>query len=149
VFIPSTLLPRFQDTRDLGREVISAFPQVDLTEQRFRAMYVKCPRCGTRMNRRLFADGAKVVVDVCRGHGTWFDEGELRAVVEFVAGGGLARAAAKEWAEKEKLRKATREAALAVRKPADSPGNGWTDAIGNGAFAIIAEVLRGLFAWWR
>jgi len=26
---------------------------------------------------------------VCKGHGTWFDQDELRAIVEFVRGGGL------------------------------------------------------------
>jgi Zn-finger nucleic acid-binding protein len=145
--VPSTLMPRFQDSRDLGREVMQTFPYVEVTPHPGGAMYIQCPRCRTRMNRRLFADGAKVVVDVCRGHGIWFDDGELRAVVEFIAGGGLARAAAKEWEEKEKLRKAVRESALAVRRPDDSPGKGWMQTIAEGAVTAVAVVLRGLLVW--
>ncbi len=41
-------------------------------------MYVKCPSCQVVMNRRQFATGARVVVDVCRSHGTFFDAGEFR-----------------------------------------------------------------------
>ena len=41
------------------------------------------------MNRINFARCSGVIVDVCKGHGTWFDRDELRAIVEFVRGGGL------------------------------------------------------------
>lgn len=57
-----------------------------------RKMYVKCPTCTTMMNRKQFAAGAGVVVDVCRSHGTFFDAGELPAIIDFVMGGGLKRA---------------------------------------------------------
>lgn len=69
-------------------------------------LYVKCPDCRTTMNRKQFARTAGVVVDVCRGHGTWFDSGELAAVVEFVGSGGLERAAKADLAdERERLRR--------------------------------------------
>lgn len=55
-------------------------------------MYVKCPVCTTVMNRKLFASGAGVIVDVCRDHGTFFDSGELPRVIEFVMQGGLEKA---------------------------------------------------------
>jgi Zn-finger nucleic acid-binding protein len=58
-------------------------------------VYVKCPVCETLMNRRQYASGAKVVIDWCRHHGVWFDAGELARVLDFVADGGLARAAAR------------------------------------------------------
>ena len=48
------------------------------------------------MNRRQFAHGANVVIDVCKGHGTFFDAGELRKIVDFMKSGGLAKAAAVE-----------------------------------------------------
>lgn len=56
-----------------------------------RKMYVKCPTCGTSMNRKLFASKSGVVVDVCRSHGTFFDAGELPAIIDFVMAGGLAK----------------------------------------------------------
>ena len=55
--------------------------------------YIKCPDCRTIMNRRQFAHGANVVIDGCKGHGTFFDAGELRKVVDFMKSGGLAKAA--------------------------------------------------------
>ena len=51
-------------------------------------MYVKCPTCSVTMNRRQSASGARVVVDVCKAHGTFFDPGELPAIIAFVKGGG-------------------------------------------------------------
>lgn len=59
-------------------------------------LYVKCPVCATIMNRKLFAAGAGVIIDVCRAHGAWFDLGELPRVIEFVMNGGLEKAEKKE-----------------------------------------------------
>lgn len=70
-------------------------------------MYIKCPTCSTVMNRKLFATGSGVVVDVCKTHGTFFDAGELPAIIEFVQRGGLVEAAKKD-AERERQR-ASRE----------------------------------------
>ena len=55
-------------------------------------MYVRCPVCATLMNRKQYATGAKVVIDVCRQHGVWFDGGELPQVLDFIAAGGLEEA---------------------------------------------------------
>lgn len=51
--------------------------------------YAWCPACGQGMARMTFGKRSGVVVDVCRAHGTWFDAGELDAVMAFVRGGGL------------------------------------------------------------
>ncbi|HEY4242762.1 MAG TPA: zf-TFIIB domain-containing protein [Kofleriaceae bacterium] len=59
-------------------------------------MYLKCPICHTVMNRKLFATGTGVIIDVCRAHGTFFDVGELPGIIEFVANGGLERAEKRE-----------------------------------------------------
>lgn len=59
-------------------------------------MYLKCPTCGSVMNRKQFANGAGVIVDVCKAHGTYFDAGELPTIIEFVQEGGLERAARAE-----------------------------------------------------
>jgi Zn-finger nucleic acid-binding protein len=53
--------------------------------------YRPCPRCGKLMNRMNFARLSGAVVDVCRGHGTFLDKGELHQVVRFILEGGLAR----------------------------------------------------------
>jgi Zn-finger nucleic acid-binding protein len=54
--------------------------------------YRKCVACGTVMNRLNFGRLSGTVVDVCRGHGTFLDAGELHGIVRFIQGGGLDRA---------------------------------------------------------
>ena len=51
--------------------------------------YIPCPQCGQLMNRMNFAHCSGVIVDVCRGHGTWFDRDELHQIIEFIQRGGL------------------------------------------------------------
>jgi Zn-finger nucleic acid-binding protein len=102
VFVPAALMPRLLDGLDLGGEVIATFPAGTPVAHPGGPMYVKCPRCRSVMNRKLFATGAKVVVDVCRADGIWFDDAELRAVAEFAARGGMERAARLEQEEQRK-----------------------------------------------
>ena len=46
-----------------------------------------------------------VVVDICKGHGTWFDREELSRIVEFIRGGGRDAARAREKAALEEERR--------------------------------------------
>jgi Zn-finger nucleic acid-binding protein len=69
----------------------AAAPGVEL-----RVRYRPCPRCRKLMNRVNFASGAKVVLDICREHGTFFDRDELHRVVTFIQAGGMERARARE-----------------------------------------------------
>ena len=66
-------------------------------------MYIKCPACSVVMNRKLFATGSGVIIDVCKAHGTFFDAGELTTIIEFVRRGGLEIAAKKD-AQRDKER---------------------------------------------
>ena len=93
IFVEARLLPRVTDALDLGGEVLAEPPRRGRGEPTGGPMYLKCPCCAALMRRKLFAQGAKVVVDECAPHGTWFDDTELRTVAEFAAGGGLERAA--------------------------------------------------------
>src|SRR5687768_14337044 len=54
--------------------------------------YRKCVACGKMMNRLNFGKLSGTVVDVCKGHGTFLDTGELHLVVKFIQAGGLERA---------------------------------------------------------
>jgi Zn-finger nucleic acid-binding protein len=53
--------------------------------------YRPCVRCGKMMNRVNFGKLSGTVVDVCRGHGTFLDAGELHAIAAFIEAGGLDR----------------------------------------------------------
>jgi hypothetical protein len=44
------------------------------------------------MNRVNFGRLSGAVVDVCKGHGTFLDAGELHQIVAFIQSGGLERA---------------------------------------------------------
>jgi Zn-finger nucleic acid-binding protein len=63
--------------------------------------YAPCPQCGQLMNRINFAHCSGVIVDVCKGHGTWFDREELSGIVQFIRAGGLEASRQKEKQEIE------------------------------------------------
>ncbi|HOW58590.1 MAG TPA: zf-TFIIB domain-containing protein [Candidatus Omnitrophota bacterium] len=51
--------------------------------------YVSCPVCKELMNRKIWGTYSGIVIDKCFEHGTWFDEGELEKIREYVALGGM------------------------------------------------------------
>jgi Zn-finger nucleic acid-binding protein len=79
-----------------------------------RVSYVPCPECKQLMNRINFARCSGVIVDVCKGHGTWFDRDELSQIVEFVRGGGLEASRVREKAEIDQARRKLQEEQRAV-----------------------------------
>jgi Zn-finger nucleic acid-binding protein len=74
------------------------------------------------MNRVNFAHCSHVVVDVCAAHGTWFDRDELRRIVEFIRGGGLEEARAREMEQLDERRRQLSAAQLA-RGPDNLPSS--------------------------
>ncbi len=74
-----------------------------------KVRYVPCPQCGQLMNRINFAHCSGVIVDICKGHGSWFDCEELSRIVEFIRGGGLEASRAREKAALEEQRRQLRE----------------------------------------
>src|SRR5437588_2419480 len=80
---------REEQSAMLGGASLTAAHHLELNADALRISYVPCPQCGQLMNRINFARCSGVIVDVCKGHGTWFDASELREIVEFIRGGGL------------------------------------------------------------
>ena len=78
-----------------------------------KVSYVPCPECRQLMNRINFARCSGVIVDICKGHGTWFDRDELSRIVEFVRAGGLEAARGKEKAQLEEARRQLHQEQLA------------------------------------
>src|SRR5256714_9855794 len=70
-----------------------------------RVRYVPCPVCQQLMNRVNFAHCSGVIVDVCKGHGTWFDRDQLSRIVEFIRGGGLEASREREKTELKEERR--------------------------------------------
>ncbi len=77
--------------------------------------YRKCVACGKMMNRINFGRLSGTVVDVCKGHGTFLDAGELHAIVTFIEGGGFDRARQRQ-IEDMRDEEARLRAAQAVRQ---------------------------------
>ena len=137
VFLDALAIERvIEDRRQARAEaLLGALPQAPVTfaPPPGGKLYVKCPTCTTIMNRRQFATGAGVIVDVCKKHGTFFDKGELPAIIQFVMHGGLEKAAATDVArereraraEMQRARDMQRDAAhLHVHEPRGSASGG-------------------------
>ena len=88
--------------------------------------YRPCARCGRLMNRINFGRVSGVIVDVCKGHGTFLDPGELHRIVEFLRGGGLERARARQLEDLRQREQAVKRAETRLAKAGGraTPGRG-------------------------
>jgi Zn-finger nucleic acid-binding protein len=126
-------------------ETISSGPEAPPSAGSQR--YWPCPECRRLMNRQNFARVSGIIVDVCKGHGVWFNQGELRRIIGFIRDGGMSRARNRERQdledERARLRATARDAQLAAARPA-------TWAHGGEARTSDVEILsavRGLLDW--
>jgi Zn-finger nucleic acid-binding protein len=87
-----------------------------------KIQYAPCPQCGQLMTRINFARCSGVIVDICKGHGTWFDRDELSGIVQFIHGGGLEASRQRERTEIELQREQLRAEQLAAANRANSLG---------------------------
>ena len=103
--------------------------------------YRPCLRCGTMMNRVNFGKLSGAVIDVCRGHGTFLDAGELHQIMAFIQGGGLERARARSIEalkeEEGRLKDLQRNAMLERRASGGSPWTSSMDLDGGDVFTLI------------
>ncbi|PYS83711.1 MAG: hypothetical protein DMF70_06260, partial [Acidobacteria bacterium] len=70
---------------------------------------------------------SNVIVDVCKGHGTWFDRDELREIIEFIRGGGLEVLRQKERHEIEFERQQLERDRMVAASLADAHGFSYRD----------------------
>ena len=91
--------------------------------------YRRCLRCEKMMNRVNFGRLSGTIVDVCRGHGTYLDAGELHHIVTFLRGGGMERARQHQIDElkTEQQRLQALEMRVRAREALHSSGSGWND----------------------
>jgi Zn-finger nucleic acid-binding protein len=85
-----------------------------------KVRYAPCPECRQLMNRINFARCSGVIVDICKGHGSWFDRDELTRIVEFIRAGGLDAARSKEKAAIEEERRQLRQEQLSADRRSSS-----------------------------
>jgi len=82
--------------------------------------YRRCAACKSLMNRVNFGRVSGVVIDLCKGHGVWFDDGELQRALAFVANGGLERMRESEAEFRELSKKAWSTPDFALGDPQTS-----------------------------
>ena len=103
--------------------------------------YRPCPECETLMNRSQYGKYSRVVVDTCKSHGVWLDEGELTQILEWVRGGGLDRSRQRQH---ERNREELRYRSIAATGPAAHGGG--TMGMGGGRDDMFSDsVLFRLF----
>ncbi len=110
-----------------------------------KVRYLPCPVCHKLMNRVNFAHHSNVVVDLCKGHGTWFDRDELRRIVEFIRAGGLDAARARDLAELEEKKRLLESATIIGGARAtvnDSGGTG--DSGWEAGVSLVGSLLKSL-----
>lgn len=122
--------------------LLGTLPRVEHQPHQRAKLYIKCPICKVVMNRKLFASGSGLVVDVCRAHGTYFDAGELPRLIEFVMNGGLEQAKKKDLERmRESVRRERERAQAAAAMPAPSSGafqlGGRSSGAGDAAEALF------------
>lgn len=73
--------------------------------------YKPCPVCQKMMNRNAFSKHIAVIVDECRDHGVWLDNGEFTVLAEWMEAGG------RQHVEAEMARQARIDAAIGMVDP--------------------------------
>lgn len=92
LFIPHQTFEMMQDNCERVIEATGAVRRAGSGEFQLEVSYVRCPECSEFMHRQNFASVSGVILDVCRLHGIWFDEGEMEKIMDFIARGGLKKA---------------------------------------------------------
>jgi Zn-finger nucleic acid-binding protein len=96
VWIDAPEFERICANHEAQAAVLHRWNNRTMVTSRARIHYRPCVTCGKMMNRVNFGRMSGTVIDVCRGHGTFLDAGELHAIVTFITEGGLDRARQRE-----------------------------------------------------
>jgi Zn-finger nucleic acid-binding protein len=128
-WIEATTFEQLCADRDGQSRMLERAPAGDVTRaQPDPVRYRPCPKCRKLMNRVNFGRLSGTVVDVCRGHGTFLDRGELHRIVQFIMDGGLdrARRADRDQLLEDQRRIRSENARLEQQSDSSSPWSGGT-----------------------
>lgn len=140
--LESICADREQQSAVLGA-ALPAPQQVAAKFESEKIRYVPCPQCGQLMNRINFARCSGVIVDICKGHGTWFDRDELSGIIQFIRGGGFEVSRQKEKRELEFERQQLRtEQMVAASRAEGSIGLSYTDEERLGGISAAGGLLK-------
>lgn len=107
--------------------------------------YIKCPECGQVMNRVNFGYRSGVVMDQCKQHGVWLDNGELIHLMEWKQAGGQLLDEVKE-RQLPKERQKAQAPALVNSGTApfdlDSQPEASVDTVVQAAWSLLSRLFR-------
>ena len=129
LFIPHQTFEMMQDNCERVIEATGALKKPEPGEFQLQVSYVRCPECREFMHRQNFASVSGIILDVCRLHGIWFDEGEMEKIMDFIAHGGLKKA------REAQLQKAKEEQTLAKLRAESIRAGSRTTPLGYGGMA--------------
>jgi Zn-finger nucleic acid-binding protein len=105
-------------------------------------VYLKCPQCETMMNRVNYGRISGVIIDHCRRHGYWLDNGELEKIARFVASGGLDKKKAIEMEEqRQTLSRLSQTTPVAAQWEDENETSPW----GNHSFKGFGQFIETVF----
>lgn len=82
-----TMLENSVSGVDINRKLLININR-ERSQYRKKVRYIKCPVCRQFMRRVNFAHRSGVVIDQCKAHGVWLDNGEITHLMEWKKAGG-------------------------------------------------------------
>jgi Zn-finger nucleic acid-binding protein len=110
--------------------------------------YVRCPICQAMMNPKNFGHRSGVIIDVCAGHGAWFDADELGRTARFVLEGGLDAGPRPPKESPDAARRRAEVLKTAGEVQALGVADGFREARRTGRNAWFAGSIVGLIVEW-
>ena len=143
LWVDAEVFERICADRESQTAVLHRFTAGPRESQAVRVQYRPCPRCHKMMNRVNFGKLSGAVVDVCKGHGTFLDAGELHQIVTFIIQGGLDRAREREKEDLREERRALTAEQLKASRERGRHGGSEPSVIGSSGFDDLMDLLRG------
>ena len=143
VWLDATDFERICADREARAAVLHRWTTAPAATARQQVRYRPCVRCGKMMNRVNFGRLSGTVVDVCRGHGTFLDPGELHAIVTFIEAGGLDRMREREIEDLKDEQRRLLELEAALARRSEHADARFTMGRTAGDFLDLIDLMRG------
>ena len=104
--------------------------------------YRPCADCQKLMQRRQYAPGSGVIIDICRDHGVWLDSDELPRILEWLRAGGSLAATPDEKHIAAQPPSARQRRVIIMERNARFPRDDVLDEMAEAAFQLLRRVFR-------
>lgn len=84
IFVPARAWCLLADRPEIAKTIEARLAKPEIPRHTLLA-FLRCPSCGSQMERGRFAATTSAVVDVCTFHGVWFDAEELPLLTQMTS----------------------------------------------------------------